>query len=104
MKNNFTGTPEKVPMTEGLLDLLCMIHDYKQFMISKSLFEKFHKIEPNVKWYDETEKFFNSLDSDVLCKYELFKNKISFIKVINFKITDDMMSTLSEDLPKKFTF
>lgn len=97
------GGTQRIGLTEGLLSLILMIQDYEQFLISKSQFQTLYALQV-IDRYKELERFYNSLDDEILTTYALSKNKMSFEKLLYFKVTDEMKSTLSEDLPKKFTF
>ncbi|MCA1064665.1 hypothetical protein QTG56_23945 (plasmid) [Rossellomorea sp. AcN35-11] len=100
----FIGGTEKVPLTEGLLNLIIMVQDHKEFLLSKSQFENSHFSKSKVDWHKETMEFFNSLDNEVLEKYGLSKNLLSYEKVIHFKVTPEMRATTFSKLPETFTF
>lgn len=101
METTFVGGTEKVSLTEELLELICMVQRYKAYLISKNMFDK---SEGKTDWYRETEILFNSLNNETLAKYKLSKNKISFEKVLHFEITEEIESTLFEELPSRFSF
>lgn len=97
------GGTERVKLTKELLSLIIMVQDYKNWLVSASQFKVDHN-EERIDYDKRTEVFFNSLDSEMLASYKLSKNKLSYEKVVHFKVTDDIKSTLFEELPEKFTF
>lgn len=93
---------ENVQMTEELLDLILMVQAYKKFLIEKMQFEQTTLGSSQIDWYKDTQTFFNSLDNQVLEKYGLKKNILSFEKVIHFKVTEEMMTAEASALGKFF--
>lgn len=94
---------DKVKMSSGLLDLILMVQAYKQLIICEGIFNETHKTGEKKDWYKETEKYYHNIDNDILKRYGLSKNIISFERVMGYKVTDEMMSTLSDEL-NKFEF
>lgn len=97
------GGTKEVKLTEGLLHLIIMVQDYNRFEQSKRMYDGFHGGVAS-QWMKETEDFFNSLNNDTLKLYGLSKNAISFRKVMNYRVTPEMKSTMFAELPEKFTF
>lgn len=94
---------QTIPMTSELLDLIIMVQDFRKFKVSEAIFKKSHGLE--VKNYDkEVELFYNSIGDTILNKYDLSTNKISLRHVLNFKITNEMLTTEAHLLPEKFDF
>ncbi|MBG9776171.1 hypothetical protein [Brevibacillus laterosporus] len=93
-----------VPLTKELLELIRMVQSYKEFMLNKSIFEQSHFGKASFNWYKETQNYYESLNSDILVKYRLFKNNDSFEKIISFKVPEEMRSCMFEELPIKFYF
>lgn len=94
---------KKIPLTYGLLSLIIMVQEYRKFKINESLFKSSHYLE-RTNYEKEVEIFFNSIGEDILSKYGLSTNKISYNRVIEFNITDEMLITYTNELPEKFSF
>ena len=90
----------KIKMSEGLLDLIIMVQDYRKLLISEMSFKKAHNLPCEKDWYSRTQAYFNSIDDSVLNQYGLCKNHISFDAVTRFEMTKEMLSTKMEDLGK----
>lgn len=90
----------KIKMSAGLLDLIIMVQAYKKLIICEGIFNETHKTGEKKDWYKETEKYYHNIDNDILKEYGLSKNIISYERVIGYKVTEEMMSTLFEDLSK----
>jgi len=93
----------KIQMSKGLLSLIIMVQEYRKHLINESIFRADHGIVKEVNWIKETEKYYCNIDSNILSRYGLSKNILSFEKVINFKVTAEMLKTESAELGK-FTF
>lgn len=99
----FIGGMEKVKLTSGLLDLIIMVQEYDRFLRSQNLFNEKHDID-RIDVCKKTEEYYNNIDDDILAKYKLSTNKISFEKVMSYQVTNEMKSTEYGELPNKFTF
>lgn len=99
----FIGGTERIPLTPGLLDLIVMVQDYERFLRSQSMFNNKHHLD-RVDVDREVERFFIKIDDSVLRQYKLSKNKISLNKVLNYVVTDEILNTQYDELPKKFMF
>lgn len=97
------GGTKRVPLTEGLLHLIIMVQEYQQFIMSQSQFNVAHGKE-GINWMEKSERFFNDIGDEILSQYNLSTNKISFQKVTEFRVTDEMENTEYSELPEKFTF
>lgn len=91
---------DKIRMSSGLLDLLVMVQDYRKFLLSEIMYKEAHDIPAEKDWFSKTQAFFNSIDNQILNKYGLCKNKISFDVVLGFIITPEMLATKYEELDK----
>jgi|GEM_PF-1201336 len=90
----------KIKMSEGLLDLIIMVQDYRKLLISEMMFKVAHDLPHEKDWYTQTQKYFNSIDDSILNKYGLCKNNISFEVVTRFKVTQEILSTDRKYLSK----
>ena len=89
----------KVNLSMGLLDLIVMVQTYKKLIIRESLFNKAHGLEGK-DWHEETERYFNNIDNSILQQYGLVKNIVSYEKVINYKVTSEMLKTEADKLSR----
>jgi hypothetical protein len=81
-----------IKMSEGLLHLIIMVQDYKKYLQSKSMFDSYFNFK-SINFYKETKDFYNNIDSEILALYGLTTNNISFEKVYNYEITEEVRST-----------
>jgi hypothetical protein len=91
---------KEVNLSEGLLSLIVMVQRYQKLLIYEKIFKEQHNLDSETDWNEKTQKYFNSIDSSILEKYGLCKNKISFECVMEFKITPEMLETELKDLHK----
>ena len=81
----------RIKMSEGLLHLIVMVQDYKNYLMSRVMFERyFHNNVNGIDFYKETKDFYYNIDSEILKQYGLSKNDVSFNKVYNYKVTEEM--------------
>jgi hypothetical protein len=78
----------KVKMTKDILYTIATVQSYKNYLINRN------GLEGNIDWYTETEKLFSELHTPIP------KTKSNFETVLNFQITNEMNSTLFQDLGK----
>ena len=94
---------KKTKMTIELLNLLIMVQNYKIFLDSQRMFNDKLGIESDYFTRDShigTHAFYIGIDSNILDKFNLSHNKISFEKVLYFVVTDEMENTEYCDLDK----
>jgi len=90
----------EIMLSEGLLNLIIMVQDFRQLRISENMFKHIHGISHNSDWLKETEKYFFAINKEILAQYGLCHNHDSFEKVERFPVTQEMRNTESNDLGK----
>lgn len=103
---NNIGGATTTPLTAGIIDLVMMIKQYREFKQHEAAFNKAHRIQP-IDADREVERFYNRLDADTLYQYGLTRNRLSLNKVLNFEITEDikhMFINNPNELPNNFVF
>jgi hypothetical protein len=99
MLNGRVNNMNRIKMSESLLNFILMIQTYRLLKIRESEFNIQQGL-PNADWYEETKKYYNSVDSSVLAQYGLSKNIASYMKILDYKITDEMMNTEVHEVSK----
>jgi len=94
---------QRIGVTKGLLSLILMVQEYEKFLISKSEFQTLYGLQV-IDVQKELERFFNSLDDEILATYALSKDKMSLEKVLRYEVTDTMKAFSPSYLSKIFTF
>ena len=88
-------------MNEQILSIIEMVQSYKRFILQENMFYgSIGKPELQKNCYEETRKYFNSIDPQALRNNGLSTNIISFEKVLDFRVTDEMLGTEYKDLGK----
>lgn len=87
----------EVRLNPELLDLILLVQSYRRFKRNEIIM--FGNISTDCA--DEmTRYYFNKLPEELLSRYGLKRNLISYEKVINFHITKEMMETEMSKLDK----
>lgn len=97
-----------VHLSEELLDVIVLIHRAKWFFLSESSLINMGQdtglvSKPDENWKDNTRRYFFGLNTEHLQKLNLKKNEFCFLAIIDFQVSDEMLSTPFDQL-HKFTF
>lgn len=89
-------------LNEKLLYVIVTIQDYKSFFASKNHLEEITQTGEKGKhdYYTEIENFYNSLDKKILHEIGLHKNKWDFDKIWSYNLTNEIKSTVFDELGK----
>jgi DNA mismatch repair ATPase MutS len=84
-----------------ILNLVMMVQSHFKAVQDENMFYGTINRNDMIKdAFEDTEKFYNSIDKEILHSIGLKANKISFNKVLKYYVTCDMTATLYEDLGK----
>lgn len=94
----------KLPLNENLLAVICMVQAAKNLYIAELKIVRkgvyVTGMEPSDDWYTRTRKYFSAIDTEFLRSLGLKKNEYCFESILDFDVTDEIRSTLYDDLGK----
>jgi len=85
-------------LNADLLNLILLVQSYKNLKIDESIF-----LKKESNWQRETERYYYSLGKKTLGKLGLNTSKHCFERVLDYQVTNKMLSAESNEL-SKFTF
>lgn len=91
---------EEIRMNMELLNIICAVLNYKKFICSQNMLGQFHT--DNFDWYNETEKYFNTLSLPEGMKHNLITFEMILSYGVDGKRLDRLRSMECCDLEKEY--
>ena len=95
---------DKVPVTGALLSLISALQASRKTFINESSMADELGLPTPVDWHARCENLFFKTYKEHVSKIGLRLNQQTFEAILRTTITEDVSSTLFDDLPKKFLF
>lgn len=88
-------------LNENILNVILTIQYYAKFKRAEA--RTLNKNLSVYNWVEDVEKYYYNIPDEIIDSMNLKKNKIDFYRVLDYKVTDEIMNTNAEEL-NKFDF
>lgn len=85
----------KIELTEGKLNIILAVQSFKEFKVNDVIL-----LSSFENWYEATKDYYQSIPDKLLIKEGLMKDDYDFEKILNYEVTDKILSSNIEDLYK----
>lgn len=89
-------------LNQTLLSIICAVQDCKKFEVSKLFLECCRDEDTSLTfdWHKNVKKYFHSIDKILINKAGIKKNNITFERILDCKLPDEVYNTEYCDLGK----
>ncbi len=83
-------------LNKAAMKIILAVQAFKKFALLDDI------TNPEANWFDRVESYYNSLPAKLMAESGLHKNQADFRALLDFTVTDEMLSTNFADLGKFF--